>query len=132
MRRVEWHVEKKRPVLVEIDETDGLAAEQQAILKYANEAASSATLWKAYDRYSKDLIALQEEDGVTVRRTPADVLQAQLEAWDAVTEQLSSDDFFRRVIETQRDWSKRVVFNALYNSADYRLAYEHHFGPLEM
>src|SRR5690606_34212418 len=45
---------------------DGLAPEQQAILKYASEAASSATLWKGFDRYSKDLIALQEQDGVTV------------------------------------------------------------------
>ena len=51
---------------------DGLAPEQQAILKYASEAASSATLWKAFDRYSNDLQGLQEEDGVTVgarRRT---------------------------------------------------------------
>jgi TRAP-type mannitol/chloroaromatic compound transport system substrate-binding protein len=111
---------------------DGLAAEQQAILKYASEAASSATLWKAFDRYSKDLIALQDEDGVTVYKTPSDVMQKQLEAWDVVTEQLSSDPFFKRVIESQRDWCKRVVFYDLYNSADYRLAYEHHFGPLEM
>ena len=47
-------------------------------------------------------------------------------------EQLSADDFFRRVIESQKDWCKRVVFYDLYNSADYRLAYEHHFGPLQM
>jgi TRAP-type mannitol/chloroaromatic compound transport system substrate-binding protein len=109
---------------------DGLAPEQQAILKYASEAASSATLWKAFDRYSKDLIALQEEDGVTVFKTPPDVMQAQLLAWDKVTEQLSADDLFRRVIESQRDWCKRVVFYDIYNSADYKLAYEHHFGPL--
>jgi TRAP-type mannitol/chloroaromatic compound transport system substrate-binding protein len=109
---------------------DGLAAEQQAILKYASEAASSATLWKAFDRYSKDLVALQEEDGVTVFKTPSDVMQAQLEAWDTVTEQLSSDPFFKRVIDSQKEWSKRVVFYDIYNSADYKLAYEHHFGPL--
>jgi TRAP-type mannitol/chloroaromatic compound transport system substrate-binding protein len=109
---------------------DGLAPEQQAILKYASEAASSATLWKAFDRYSKDLIALQEEDGVTVFKTPPDVMQAQLVAWDKVTEQLSADDLFRRIIESQRDWCKRVVFYDIYNSADYKLAYEHHFGPL--
>jgi TRAP-type mannitol/chloroaromatic compound transport system substrate-binding protein len=111
---------------------DGLAPEQQAMLNYASEAASSATLWKAFDRYSNDLIGLQQEDGVTVYRTPPDIMQAQLEAWDAVTEQLSADDFFRRVIESQKDWCKRVVFYDLYNSADYKLAYEHHFGPLQM
>jgi TRAP-type mannitol/chloroaromatic compound transport system substrate-binding protein len=114
------------------DTYDGLADEQRAMLNYACEAASSSTLWKAFDRYSKDLIGLQQDDGVTVYRTPADVMQAQLEAWDAVTEQLSADDFFRRVIESQKDWCKRVVFYDLYNSADYKLAYEHHFGPLEM
>jgi TRAP-type mannitol/chloroaromatic compound transport system substrate-binding protein len=109
---------------------DGLAAEQQAILRYAAEAASSSTLWKAYDRYSKDLIGLQEEDGVTVFKTPADVMQAQLEAWDTVAEQLSSDAFFKKVIDSQKEWSQRVVFYDLYNSADYKLAFEHHFGPL--
>jgi TRAP-type mannitol/chloroaromatic compound transport system substrate-binding protein len=109
---------------------DGLAPEQQAILKYASEAASSATLWKAFDRYSKDLVALQEEDGVTVFRTPQDVLQAQLEAWDTVVEGLAQDEFFKRVIDSQKEWAKRVVFYDLYNSADYKLAYEHYFGPL--
>jgi TRAP-type mannitol/chloroaromatic compound transport system substrate-binding protein len=109
---------------------DGLAPEQQAILRYASEAASSSTLWKAFDRYSKDLAALQEEDGVTVRKTPQDVMQAQLEAWDKVTEQLSADAFFKKVIDSQKEWSKRVVFYDLYNSADYKLAYEHHFGSL--
>jgi TRAP-type mannitol/chloroaromatic compound transport system substrate-binding protein len=111
---------------------DGLAPEQQAILKYSSEAASSATLWKAFDRYSKDLIGLQEQDGVTVYKTPADVSQAQLEAWDKVTEQLSADAFFKKVVDSQREWSKRVVFYDLYNSADYKLAYEHHFGALDI
>jgi TRAP-type mannitol/chloroaromatic compound transport system substrate-binding protein len=109
---------------------DGLAAEQQAILRYASESASTATLWKAFDRYSKDLQALQEEDGVTVHRTPTDVSAAQLEAWDKVVDNFSQDDFFKRVIESQKEWAKRVVYYTLYNSADYKLAYEHYFGSL--
>lgn len=109
---------------------DGLAAEQQAILRYAVEAASSANIWKAYDRYSKDFQALQEADGVAVHRTPKDVMQAQLEAWDTVVEQLGQDEFFSRVIDSQKDWSKRVVSYDLFNKADYQLAYEHYFGPL--
>ena len=111
---------------------DGLAAEQQAILKYASEAASSATLWKAYDRYSKDLQALQDEDGVTVRRTPQDIFAAELDAWDQVVDQLASDDFFNRVIQSQRDWAKRVCYYALFNNVDTKLAYEHYFGSLNI
>ena len=98
---------------------DGLAAEQQAILKYASEAASSATLWKA-------------EDGVTVRRTPQDVFAAQLDAWDQVVEQLSADAFFARVIESQKEFAKRVSYYVLFNNVDTKLAYEHYFGALNI
>jgi TRAP-type mannitol/chloroaromatic compound transport system substrate-binding protein len=111
---------------------DGLAAEQQAILKYASEAASSATLWKAFDRYSNDLQGLQAEDGVTVRRTPQDVFAAQLDAWDQVVEQLSADAFFARVIDSQREFAKRVSYYVLFNNVDTKLAYEHYFGSLDI
>ncbi len=111
---------------------DGLAPEQQAMLKYASEAASSATLWKAFDRYSKDLQDLQTEDGVTVRRTPEEIFAAELDAWDTVVDQLSSDDFFNRVIQSQREWAQRVCFYVLANNVDTKLAYEHYFGPLNI
>jgi TRAP-type mannitol/chloroaromatic compound transport system substrate-binding protein len=111
---------------------DGLAPEQQAILKYASEAASSATLWKAFDRYSKDLQALQEQDGVTVRRTPQDIFAAQLDAWDQVVEQLSADAFFKKVIQSQTEWAKRVSYYVLFNNVDTKLAYQHYFGSLHI
>jgi TRAP-type mannitol/chloroaromatic compound transport system substrate-binding protein len=109
---------------------DGLAAEQQAILRYAVEAASSANIWKGFDRYSKDLEALQQEDGVTIHRTPQDIMTAQLDAWDAIVEEFGQDEYFNRVVESQKEWSKRVVYYSLFNSADYKLAYEHYFGSL--
>jgi TRAP-type mannitol/chloroaromatic compound transport system substrate-binding protein len=111
---------------------DGLAPEQQAILRYASEAASSATLWKAFDRYSKDLQALQEQDGVTVRRTPQDIFAAQLDAWDQVVEQLSADAFFKKVIQSQTEWAKRVSYYVLFNNVDTKLAYQHYFGSLHI
>ena len=38
------------------------------------------------------------------------------------------DPFFAKVVESQKAWAKRVVYYDLFNSADYRLAYEHYFG----
>jgi TRAP-type mannitol/chloroaromatic compound transport system substrate-binding protein len=111
---------------------DGLAPEQQAILKHASEAASSVTLWKAFDRYSKDLQALKEQDGVEVHRTPAVIFAAQLDAWDQVTENLSQDDFFKRVVTSQKEWAKRVGYYVLFNNVDTKLAYEHSFGSLNI
>jgi hypothetical protein len=69
---------------------------------------------------------------VNLHRTDPSVLQAQLAAWDQVLPTLMEDPFFAKVVESQKAWAKRVVFYDLYNSADYRLAYEHYFGKLDI
>ncbi len=113
------------------DVFDSLPAEHQAMLRYAAESVSTDNLWKAQDNYSRDLQELIEEHGVEVHRTPETVLRAQLEAWDKVLERLTEDSFFKRVVDSQKAWAKRVVFYDLINAADYKLAYEHYFGKLE-
>ena len=107
-----------------------LPAEQQAILEYASEAASTDFTWKAQDRYSNDLIAL-EELGVNVYRTPDSVMEEQLAAWDVVTARLSeSDPFFAKVVESQKAWAKRVVRYESLNAPNYDGAYAHYFGSM--
>jgi TRAP-type mannitol/chloroaromatic compound transport system substrate-binding protein len=107
---------------------DSLAAEQQAILRYAAEAVSSANEWKGWDYYSNDLQGLINEDGVKVVRTPQDVFDAQLKAWDVLVARMEQDDFMRRVMDSQKEWAKRVVYYSRNNSADYDAAYLHYFG----
>jgi TRAP-type mannitol/chloroaromatic compound transport system substrate-binding protein len=109
---------------------ESLPAEHQAILRYSAEAASSANLWLAYDQYSKDLQKLINEDGVKVYRTPADVFDAQLLAWDVLVARLGQDPFFKKVVDSQMAWAKRVVFYTALNSADFVKGYEHLNGPL--
>jgi len=108
---------------------DNLSPTHQAILKYASEAASADMSWKYQDRYSQDLINLQQEHGVTVRRTPDAIMKAQLDAWDKVVEEFSSqDEFFTKVLESQKAWAKRVGAYELTNAPDYAAAYQHYFG----
>jgi TRAP-type mannitol/chloroaromatic compound transport system substrate-binding protein len=109
---------------------NSLPEEHKAILRYAAEAASTANYALAMDRYSKDFISLQEEHGVQVYRTPADVFEAQLKAWDEVLVDLNKDPFFKKVVDSQMAWAKRVMGYLFYNQADYKLAYEHYFGKL--
>ncbi len=111
---------------------NGLPKEIQAILQYAAEATSSANEWKAMDYYSKDLVELREKDKVNVVRTPKDVFEAQIKAWDGLIAKLGEDPFMKKVMESQKAWSKRVVYYGLYNATDYRGAYEHHFGKLDI
>ncbi len=110
---------------------DALPKDLQAILRYSAEAASQSNWWTAMDNYSKDLDALTTTDKVTVTRTPKSIFQAQLVAWDTVTKRLSDEDpFFKKVVESQRAWSKRVAKYMFLNEADYQLGYEHIHGKI--
>ncbi|MGF7161632.1 TRAP-type mannitol/chloroaromatic compound transport system substrate-binding protein [Rhodoligotrophos appendicifer] len=106
---------------------DGLPEEAKAILKYAAEAASADMSWKAQDRYEKDLQTLRSK-GVKVIRAPEAVLQAQLAAWDVVIENGSKDPFFKKVVDSQKEWAKRVITFSLDYEAPVKLAYDHFFG----
>jgi TRAP-type mannitol/chloroaromatic compound transport system substrate-binding protein len=106
---------------------DAQPAEVKAILKYASESASSDMLWKALDRYSKDLEALKAK-GVNVIPTPKEVLQAQLNAWTKVIENISKDNaFFAKVIESQKAWVKRTVSYENLNAVSSEMAYNYFF-----
>ena len=109
------------------DRFDSLDKDLQAILVHSVEAASTANTALALDQYSTDLQKLQKDSGVKVTRTPDDVLAKQLEAWDTLIKQLESDEFMKRVMDSQRAWNERTVFYQLMNDPNYRLAYNHYF-----
>ncbi|MFN8924809.1 MAG: TRAP transporter substrate-binding protein [Rhodospirillales bacterium] len=106
---------------------NALPNELKAILKYAAEASSADMSWKAMDRYSKDLNEMRERQGVNVRKTPDSILQAQLNAWNTVIDGLSSDAFFKEVVESQRAWARRVVAFRHEYEVSTQVAYDHFF-----
>jgi TRAP-type mannitol/chloroaromatic compound transport system substrate-binding protein len=106
---------------------NALPKEQQAILQYAAEAVSSANEWKAMDYYSKDLQELITKDKVNVQRTPKDVFEAQIKAWDGLIKQLETDPFMKKVMDSQKAWVRRVVYYGMNNATDYKGAFDHHF-----
>ncbi len=98
----------------------------QAILRYGVEAASSSNWWTAMDNYSRDLQELQGKHKVNVMRTPKAVFQEQLKAWDILAKKLSDEDpFFKKVVDSQLAWAKRVAYYMFVNEADYAMGYEH-------
>ncbi|MCF6369335.1 TRAP transporter substrate-binding protein [Rhizobium halophilum] len=106
---------------------EDLEPDLQAIVRYAVEAASTANTASAMNNYSADLRKLEEDAGVTVHRTPQEVLDAQIKAWDELIVDLEQDEFMKRVLDSQRDWVERVTYYELMNSPDYALAYQHYF-----
>lgn len=110
---------------------DALPKDLQAILRYGAEAASASNWWTAMDNYSRDLDELANVHKVNVIRTPKSIFEAQLKAWDVVSKRLSDEDpFFKKVVESQRVWSKRVARYWFINDADFKLGYEHIHGKL--
>lgn len=105
---------------------DSLPNDVQEILKGASDATSSTMMWKAQDRYSKDLAAIKAR-GVKVLPTPKAVLEAQLNAWDVVIANLSADPVFKKVVDSQKEWAKRIVGFRLEYEPDSKFAYDHFF-----
>jgi TRAP-type mannitol/chloroaromatic compound transport system substrate-binding protein len=106
---------------------DSLPAEQKAILQYAAEAASSANEWLAMRQYSTDLQDLINKEKVTVHRTPQSIFDAQIKAWDGLIKTLEGDAFMKKVMESQKEWVRKVVFYNMMNATDYKGAFNHHF-----
>ena len=116
-------------VTINKDKWTSLSDEHKAIIRNASMAENSGFYWGNTKRYSDDLIKLQEQDGVSVHRTPESVMQAQLEAWDKVANRIAEEDpFFAKVMESQKKYAKEVMGYLNLNQPDYKLAYNHYFG----
>lgn len=109
------------------DTLEDLDPDLQAILKYGVEAVSTANTAKAMRRYSASLKMLEEEKGVTVRRTSKDILDAQLKAWDILIPRLEEDPFMKKTMDSQRAWVEQVSYYEIMNAPDLTLAFEHYF-----
>jgi TRAP-type mannitol/chloroaromatic compound transport system substrate-binding protein len=108
---------------------DALPDKMKKIIEYAVEAASADLSWKAIDRYSKDYIELQTKDKVRVYKTPASVLQRQLQIFDEVLVKKSADNpMFKEVAASQKAFAERAVKWDLDTNVRREMAYNHYFG----
>jgi TRAP-type mannitol/chloroaromatic compound transport system substrate-binding protein len=108
---------------------EALPAELKSMLNHASQAASADMWWKGMHRHSQAYIELQTVDKVRAYRTPKQILDAQLKAWDAVIAKGSAENpLFAKVIASQKDWARRVIYWYTDIQVDQRAAYAHYFG----
>ena len=111
---------------------NNLSPAHQAIIRNAAYAANSDNYFKALMRYSTDLAKLINEDKVNVHQTSNEILSEQLKAWDKVVRDFSGKDpFFKKIIDSQKTYAKRVMKYLLMNQPNYKLAYENTFGNVK-
>lgn len=110
---------------------DKMPPAYQNIFRYAAKSASADMSWKTLDNFSKSWENMRDNQGVKFIETPKDVLDAQLKAWDKVIEAKSADNpFFKKVVDSQRAFLKRVVGYQVKFTNEPRQAYEHFFGKV--
>jgi TRAP-type mannitol/chloroaromatic compound transport system substrate-binding protein len=108
---------------------ESLPADFRAILRYAAQAASADLSSKAAHRYSADYAALRGQPKIRFLNTPAEVLRAQLRAWNVVAaRELRDNPFFEKVLNSQQVWARRAVGWVLDTLVDPRMAYDHWFA----
>ena len=100
----------------------------RAIIENGVEAASQDLVWKAIDRYSKDYIELQSKDKVRFYKTPAAILQTQLQTYDAALAKRKDNALFNEIAASQKKFAERVVKWDLDNNVQRAMAYNHYFG----
>jgi TRAP-type mannitol/chloroaromatic compound transport system substrate-binding protein len=116
-------------ILVNRARFEALPDDLRAIVSRAADAAGSDLSWKALHRYSQDYEWLQREKGVEFRRTPPDVLRAQMQAWSALAKRISRESpIGEKVIKSQLAWARRTVGWTREATVDPRLAYDHWFA----
>jgi TRAP-type mannitol/chloroaromatic compound transport system substrate-binding protein len=90
-----------------------LPADLKAIVKWACLAEIIRMTAYSVDLDGKAVEEFERRHGVQIRRTPPDVLKAQLEAIDKVYEaEAKKNPFFARVLSSQREFAQRAVPHA--------------------
>ena len=107
---------------------DGLSFALRSIIRYALQASSSDLSWKAADRFSTDYEEMRRKQGVRYFVTPDDILTAQLNAWrKIIAKESANSSIFRRIIESQLRFAKRVVGFENDRTPSSKIAYDFWF-----
>ena len=97
-------------VVINGDVWKSLKPEHQELMKTV--AAETFVIWWAkWQKQNADAIKeLQEKHGVRILRTPPDILIEFLKTWDIIAkEESAKNPFFKRVLESQRQYASVVV-----------------------
>ena len=115
-------------IIINKKKFDALPKEFQAIIANAASSLSAEMGYKSMSDNSRDMSELAAK-GVQFIRTPKEILEAQLNAWDAVIAKRSAENpFFVKVFESQKAWVKRVGPWRYAIEPSQEMAYNHFFG----
>jgi TRAP-type mannitol/chloroaromatic compound transport system substrate-binding protein len=97
-------------LLINADVWNKLAPDLQAIIKAATWEATFRSQTISNKLNAEALKELREKHGVTIERTPPEILTKILESWDQIAkEESDKNPFFKKVYDSQRAYASQVV-----------------------
>jgi TRAP-type mannitol/chloroaromatic compound transport system substrate-binding protein len=107
----------------------------KALAPQHQEAIRSATTetflrwWVRWQKQNADAIEeMRTKHGTQILRTPPDILIAFLKAWDEMAkEESAKNPFFRRVLDSQREYASKVVPAKRFYAPPYSFAANHYW-----
>ena len=115
-------------LLINGDVWKGLAPDLQAIVQSATVEATVRSIYVRNKADAKALVTMKEKDGVTVHRTPDDIVTKVLESWDAIAAaEAGKNAFFKKTLESQRAYAGQVVPTRRTITVPYGMAADHYW-----
>lgn len=114
-------------IIINGDVWKALAPDLQEIIQ---SAAIETTVRSLSQRNRADAVALRDmpKKGVTVHRTPDDILKKLLESWDEIAkEDAAKNPFFKKVLDSQRAWASQVVPTRRTTTPSYNFAADYYW-----
>lgn len=108
-----------------------LPADLQEIIKSVTLETAFRTLMEFNRKDAEGLRDLKEKHGVTLVRTPEDLMLEHFKAWDKIAaEEAARDPFFKKVLDSQRQYATLVVPARRFMSS-YEITANHYYGPMK-
>jgi TRAP-type mannitol/chloroaromatic compound transport system substrate-binding protein len=97
-------------LLINADVWKAIGPDLQAIIIAASWEATFRSQTIMNKANAVALKELREKHGVSIERTPDDILRKTLEAWDQISKEAAEKNpFFKKVLDSQRDYASQVV-----------------------
>lgn len=110
---------------------DKLPADLQEIVKSLTLETAFRSLMEFNRKDAEGLRDLKEKHGVTLVRTPEDVLHEHWKAWDKIAqEEAAKDPFFKKVLDSLRTYAKLVVPARRFTSS-YEITGKYYYGEMK-
>ncbi len=116
-------------ILVNKRKWEQLPADLKAIVKWGSLAEITRMTAHSVELESRAVEELEKKHGVQIRRTPPEVIRAQLEAIDKVYEaEAQKNPFFARVLRSQREFAQRAVPHAQRIRPPIEMVVQHYWS----